>query len=102
MSEILLMLVKIFVYLSCYIYLWGLTVSSLWNWFAVPSFDLPSLTIKYAFGLGLIISILKSNSKSTRKHIDEKETEEHMLDFYYDFLVMCICYFIGFVVHICL
>lgn len=36
----------------------GYALSTLWQWFAVPTFGLPALTVPAAIGVGLIVSYL--------------------------------------------
>ena len=44
----------------------GWALSVLWGWFVVPLFDVPSLTIPYALGLGLVIGLfIPATAKST-------------------------------------
>ena len=51
----------------------GFVLMWLWQWFAVPTFDLPELKLAAAMGITLIVSLL------TNQHIPRKATE--LVDF---------------------
>jgi hypothetical protein len=45
----------------------GWAISVLWGWFVTPLFGLPLLTIPYAIGLGLVISMFIPSTASETK-----------------------------------
>ena len=49
----------------------GFATSILWEWFAVPVFDLPSITIIQAIGLHILV-----NSIIAQRSIDSKKSEQ--------------------------
>lgn len=51
----------------------GYVTSVLWDWFIVPLFNLPHLTIAQALGLGVCVSYLNSSGIDHAKR-DEKDT----------------------------
>ena len=53
----------------------GLVVSTLWNWFAVPLFEVRHLTIGQAIGLSLIVSAFLGY-RSPRNTKDDTITEK--------------------------
>jgi hypothetical protein len=46
----------------------GWAISVLWGWFVSPFFKLPLLTVPYAIGLGLVMSLLVNQSVSETKN----------------------------------
>ncbi len=55
----------------------GWALSALWGWFVVPIFNLPSLTIIQAIGIGLILSYITNKSPSQE---DNRKTSEKIID----------------------
>lgn len=52
----------------------GFVISILWNWFMVPIFDLPSLSIISALGLSLVIAWFTShNNTGKNEEVDNKK-----------------------------
>lgn len=52
----------------------GYTLSQMWSWFVSPIFQVPQLTIPYAIGISLIVSMLtyrKPNESDKKKEIAE-------------------------------
>ncbi len=49
----------------------GFTVAMLWQWFVVPVFGLPTISIVVALGLGLIFSVYKGVQKAPTKDSEE-------------------------------
>jgi hypothetical protein len=50
----------------------GFTFSKLWEWFVVPTFSLPELTIPVAIGISMIVSFLTYRYK---KGDDEEQSD---------------------------
>ena len=53
----------------------GWVLSILWQWFVVPLFNLPHLSIPYAIGISLIVSVLKSSNLSHSKPKNEEKKD---------------------------
>jgi hypothetical protein len=72
----------------------GFVLSVLWNWFMVPIFTLPELTIISAIGLTMVISWMTYHVE-TRK----KETEELKTFWVLFFLRPILVLSIGYIIH---
>lgn len=68
--------------LVCGILARGYALCVLWEWFVVPLFGLPSLTIAYALGLALILSfVLPSRYKKDDRPAKEQFVEQALVIF---------------------
>ena len=45
----------------------GYVLATLWVWFIVPVFDLPTLTVPYAIGISMVIGVLTHQDCVTEK-----------------------------------
>lgn len=77
----------------------GWALMTLWGWFIVPVFELPSLTIVKAIGVAMVISFLtKHHNLSEQK----KGSTSEMISFLIgsSFVLPAITVLIGFIVHL--
>jgi len=54
----------------------GFVLKTLWAWFVIPVFGLPSLGMATAYGLGLVIQTFIGNSNFPESKADEDMTPE--------------------------
>ena len=45
----------------------GFVISTLWEWFIVHTFDLPSISIPIAIGVGIILTLMTGAKKSQKE-----------------------------------
>lgn len=57
----------------------GWAISTMWGWFVVPIFALPSLTIAQAVGVSCLLSLLKPSSSDRRESRDTIEIIGNMI-----------------------
>lgn len=76
----------------------GWALMTLWGWFIVPIFGLPSLTIVQAIGVAMVISFLtKRHDLSEQKKRSTSETISFLIGA--SFLLPAITVAIGFIIH---
>ena len=49
----------------------GWALSTLWGWFVVPLFGLPSLTIAQAIGLSAVVSLFRTTNTNSKSSDDD-------------------------------
>ncbi|KKM21516.1 hypothetical protein LCGC14_1634650 [marine sediment metagenome] len=54
----------------------GIVLSTLWEWFVVEQFALPSLSIVHAIGISILVSTLFTQLKVT-SHLTKEQEKEH-------------------------
>jgi len=75
----------------------GWVLSIMWKWFVVPLFHLPELTIAYAVGISMVISLFKDKSSVTQNN--EKSLSEKIISaFTYAFIVPLLSLGFGWIV----
>jgi hypothetical protein len=80
-------------------YFEGYVVMKLWDWFVIPTFGLPKLSIYTAIGIMLLMGLLTHQS-DIKKMLEERTTKEKWLAFALLFLRPAMFLFIGYVVKI--
>lgn len=77
----------------------GWALMTLWGWFIVPVFELPSLTIVQAIGVAMVISFL---TKHTIPSMQQKRSTSEAISFLIgsSFLLPAVTVAVGFVVHL--
>lgn len=76
----------------------GYVLTVLWEWFVVPLFLVPSLSIPYAIGLVLVVGILINRKSLVKNEKKYEETSELVAAIFADiFLIPAIFLFIGWV-----
>ena len=83
--------IAVLVMISLYL-LNGVALMLLWEWFMVPTFGLPAISMMQAIGIGIIVSIM------TMQHIPRNEDEKIEM-FKFSFLTPVLATAIGWVVH---
>lgn len=74
----------------------GYMISVLWDWFIIPLFKLPSLSVPQAIGLAIMVSVLTRQIDNTKS---EKSYEERIVESVFTGLTkVCLYLSLGFVV----
>ena len=73
----------------------GWALSTLWGWFIVPVFGLPSISIVQAIGISLLVGSFKGSSQSSRK---DKTTSESLGEITVALLMPPFSVFLGWIV----
>ena len=75
----------------------GWVLSIMWRWFIVPFFHLPELTIAYAVGISMVISLFKDKSSVSQNN--EKSLSEKIISaFVYAFILPLLSLGFGWIV----
>lgn len=76
----------------------GFVLVQLWDWFVVPNFDVPSITIQTALGIGLIVGMYthKAEYPDKEKHTTEESIYMMIGSVSYPVLALVI----GYIIHI--
>jgi hypothetical protein len=53
----------------------GWAISTLWRWFVVPVFDVPTLTYAQSYGIGLLVGMVTNHPNYTKKSQGEVFTD---------------------------
>ena len=94
MTNSVFILMSLFL-LPVFIFLRGLTIALLWQWFISPTFNLPLLSIPVAYGLALISSFLTHPLR-----LNEYTEKERLTVFIYGFINPLITMGIGYIVYL--
>lgn len=79
----------------------GYVLCLLWQWFIVPVFHLPTLSIPYAIGLALVVSYLTSHNGKSKNYDEDKGTgHKFTLAICNAILKPLIALFFGWIVHL--
>jgi hypothetical protein len=80
----------------------GWVLMKLWEWFIIPVFHLPMLTLPAAMGLSLVVHFLTYQHQSTSdtKGTEEEEKKKRIRIFVQIFLRPLIVLGIGYVIHL--
>ena len=79
-------------------FLTGLTLSTLWGWFVVPTLHAPQLSIPVALGIALIMSMV-TGPHEDRKLDEMIEQDKHVAAFTTVLLRPLFCLLIGAIYH---
>lgn len=56
--------------------MYSFVIMKLWNWIAVPVFDVVSISLGAAFGIHILVTFLKAN-KSKEKLMESRDSKTH-------------------------
>ena len=86
--------------LSCFgIVFTGYVLTCLWQWFLIPAFAVPALSLKTACGMSIIVSLLASQFIRNYAEDEKDELEVAVAGYIYMFLLPAACWVFGWLIY---